>query len=211
MKLNSTAGLPLHTISVFDLDAWEISHCIEQTSRTLFNVCWSAIEETFERRVEEGRKKSLGFYEHFTEGQYAELLEDERLEQRQAVTTMTLALISEQLNRHLTSYVGQVNQDNLPKIMSRFKEQFGIDLSKLQHYGTIEEINLARNDCVHKKCLPSDGYKERTARRLIHNDGYLLLNPDLLAVFLDEIKALFSELAGSLKRHRLLKTSDGGD
>ena len=153
--------------------------------------------------------------EEYADGMSDLMDEDYRwAEQTQALATMALTLVAstnksffDQMKRlfvetHPPNPKAYPGPSQLHKQISEYKARFGVDLEKVTAFGTIREVELARNCCVHAEGHLSKDYREQTQQRLVGTHGYIDITPAMLTQLLSEIDQFSRSLSTEMKNVR---------
>jgi len=135
-------------------------------------------------------------------------------EQTQALATMALTLIAstnksflDQMKRlfiktHPPEPKAYPGRSQLQKQISEYKARFRVDLEKITAFGTIREVELARNCCVHDEGRLNTDYCEQTQQRFVGTHGYIDMTPEMLTQLLAEIDQFSHGLSLEMKALR---------
>jgi hypothetical protein len=76
---------------------------------------------------------------------------------------------------------------HLPRQIAEYNDRFKIDLTTVEGFETVREIELARHCCLHNQGSPTKHYKKQTAQRLLDTNGIINLTPDQLDSIIGEL------------------------
>jgi hypothetical protein len=167
---------------------------------------------------------------------YREYLEQEHVSQQRALSTMALTMLASLTESFLDEARTRLDQELFPSAkkysgdgvllrrVKEYKDRFGIDLTILPGFDTVQEVVLARNSCVHHDGHPSDDYLKQTRHRFLeevsvfdqlnrdfkNEERFIRCDSEMLQQVVEEISGFAMALHEALNACRNRTTSNRG-
>jgi hypothetical protein len=171
--------------------------------REAYLAAYSVLEKAYGERQEE-LYKELNTITEDPDGEYRALTtqvidyeEIRWLEQREALAAMAMALLASLNKSFLDSQKRMLNKthpankiykdEHLPRQIKEYNDRFKIDLTTLEGFETVREIELARHCCLHNQGSPTKDYEKQTAQRLLDTNRIINLTPEQLDSIIGEL------------------------
>ena len=190
----------------FDLFKFEgqmFQESLNHRVRAAYHAAYSVLEKAHREKQEE-LYKQLNSITEDVDGEQRVLGEEvigyeeiRWLEQREALAAMAMALLASLNKSFLDSQKRMLNKkhpatktykgEHLFRQIEEYGDRFKIDLTTVEGFETVREIELARHCCLHNESIPTKDYETQTARRLIGDDGLINVTPDQLDSIIGEL------------------------
>jgi hypothetical protein len=216
----------------FDLFKFEgqmFQESLNHRVRAAYLAAYSILEKAYGERQEELYKQLSSITEDM-DGEERALTEEvigfeeiRWLEQREALAAMAIALLASLNKSFLDAQKRMLNKtrpanktykgEHLFRQIEEYSDRFKIDLTTVEGFSTVREIELARHCCLHKEGFPTKDYETQTARRLPDANGIINLTPDQLDLLIGELsqfgKSLTALLSEVWKKTKAYKYKGG--
>lgn len=192
--------------------------------REAYLAAYSVLEKAYGERQEE-LYKQLNSITEDVEGEQQALttevigFEEIRwLEQREALAAMAIALLASLNKSFLDAQKRMLNKTHpadktytrkhLFRQIEEYSDRFKIDLTTVEGFSTVREIELARNCCLHKGGSPNEDYKAQTKQRLLDANGIINLTPEQLDLIIGELSQFGKSLVTLMSQVRMNTSQD---
>jgi len=203
----------LGKLYLIDLEATIFDQTLDRTVIHIHSVAFLALKTSFEEQSkasEEWPDENTGI----SKDQYEDFIRSEWMAQVRALATMTFALMETQLLGFLKTNLafigrrlrecegtyGKKRDGEFRRLAAKYRECYDIEFESLPGVETCREVILARNDCIHHDCVPSENYKQKTCQRFVGADGLLILDESTLAIAAADLKRFTRALATAIRR-----------
>jgi hypothetical protein len=132
------------------------------------------------------------------------------LEQREALAAMAIALLASLNKSFLDAQKRMLKKthpanktyrgDHLFRQIEEYDDRFKIDLTTVEGFNTVREIELARHCCLHNEGSPTKDYETQTARRLLDANGIINLTPEQLDLLIGELSQFGKSLTALMSQ-----------
>lgn len=191
----------------FDLFKFEgqmFQDSLNHRVREAYLAAYSVLEKAYSERQEELYKQLSSITED-VDGEQRALTEEvigyeeiRWLEQREALAAMAIALLASlnksfldaqkrMLNKTRPSEKDYKGKKHLFRQIAEYNNRFKIDLTTVEGFETVREIELARNCCLHEGGSPDENYKTQTKQRFLDANGIINLTPEQLDSIIGEL------------------------
>jgi hypothetical protein len=208
---------------LFTFEAQMFQESLNHRVREAYLAAHSVLEKAYGERKEELYKQLNSITEDVDGEQQAlttEVIGYEKmrwLEQREALAAMAIALLASLNKSFLDAQRRMLNKTHpleknykgkkhLPRQIAEYNDHFKIDLTTVEGFETVREIELARNCCLHNGGSPNEDYKAQTKRRLLDGNGIINLTPEQLDLVIGELSQFGKSLV-ALMSHVWKNTS----
>lgn len=213
-------------IDFLDIMMTDYHSTLDNCVREAYLAAYSVLEKTHlaRKRIYEDCVHEATTQEEFADANCDFSSENDRWnEQTGALAAMALTMISstsksflDQMKRVFEKSCppdpkGYQGSSQLQKRVAEYKSRFGIDLEKITTFDTIREIELARNCCVHENGKLTNDYVEHSRQRIVGEDGYINMTPEIMDELLLEIADFSRQLCVQMKAVRNKTASQAGN
>jgi hypothetical protein len=193
----------------FDYFLWSAGQQVkklETTARPIYHSAYKQLADAYGIAVKDARETED--LDEPDRSYHINWLKEEYQQQRVALAAMTFALLERTVNLYMRSMLSLVGNrsrlaplpEKLHKIIAEYQSRFGLSVKELLHYGTVQEVVLARNCALHTEGRPSGDYLQQTRKRWLDEFGYLNLTPEWLDTLIEELKHFVTELGREMSQ-----------
>src|ERR1700722_175487 len=132
------------------------------------------------------------------------------LEQREALAAMAIALLASLNKSFLDAQKRMLDKkhpsnksyksEHLFRQIEEYDDRFKIDLTTVEGFATVREIELARHCCLHNQGSPTKHYETQTAQRLLDTNGIINLTPEQLDSIIRELSQFGKSLTARMSQ-----------
>jgi aromatic ring-opening dioxygenase LigB subunit len=212
----------------FDLFKFEgqmFQDSLNHRVREAYLAAYSVLEKANGERQEE-LYKQLNSITEDVDGEQRALTEEvigyeeiRWLEQREALAAMAIALLASLNKSFLDAQKRMLNKTHplekdykgkrhLFRQIAEYNDRFKIDLTTVEGFETVREIELARNCCLHEGGSPDENYKTQTKQRFLDAHGIINLTPEQLDSIIGELSQFGKTLTARMSDVRKNTSQD---
>jgi hypothetical protein len=201
-----------------DFELGEYQGSLHHRVHQAYNAAYRVLEEEYQKALKklgEELEKSKDEEDFNLNSQIIDYEDHRWIEQQEALAAMALTLLASRTKSFLNEQKGRnldkthppkkeryAGSSELQRRITEYKERFGIDLEKIDSFETVREVELARDSCVHKEGIPEQDYLDKTAKRLLDENGNISITPKLLDTFIEELSRFADALSKVMKEVR---------